>query len=313
MMNVIDLFSGCGGFSRAFVEVGFDVVCAVENFKPVAETYLRNFPKVEILIKDIKEVSADDILKICGDVDVIIGSPPCEPFTSMNLRRMDNPKDRLYVDKRGVLTLHFIRIVRELRPKIFVLENVPQILEVKQYIQQEFYRAGFENIFFNILRAENYGNPSKRLRVFISNINIEDCVESRKVSVIEAIGDLPSPYQSNIPNHCYISLSKEKIRKISGLKWGESLYKFGRYRNWTRLHPHRVAPTVHGNSRFVHPYQNRLLTVREQARLMGFPDEHIFLGGKNIQFEMVGESVPIPLGKKVARAVAAAVENLGLR
>lgn len=303
-MKVVDLFAGCGGFSRSFKEEGFEIVCAVENFKPVAETYTLNFPEVEIIIKDIKEVRGEEIMRICGDVDVVIGSPPCEPFTSINARRKMKPEDRLYVDKRGILTLHFIRIVRELKPKIFVMENVPHILEVRKFLEEEFRKAGFDTIYFNLLRAENYGTPSKRCRVFISNIPMKDRRECEWVRVIEAIGDLPPPDRNtSIPNHEAIQISRDKLVRISALKWGESLQHFGRYSNWTRLHPYRLAPTVRGNSIFIHYSQDRILTVREHARLMGFPDYHIFSGGKKLQFEMVGESVPIPLGRRVAKFI----------
>ena len=69
------------------------------------------------------------------------------------------------------------------------------------------------------------------------------------------------------------------------------------------MHPRRHAPTVMGSSRFIHPYEDRLLTVREQARLMGFPDYHVFLGGKDAQYDMVGEAVPPPLAKAIAGEV----------
>jgi DNA (cytosine-5)-methyltransferase 1 len=73
-----------------------------------------------------------------------------------------------------------------------------------------------------------------------------------------------------------------------------------RFRNFIRLNPYRPAPTVMGSSRFIHPFEDRLLTVREQARLMGFPDYHIFLGGRDSQYNMVGEAVPPPLSKEIA-------------
>ncbi len=308
-MNVVDVFAGCGGFSRGFKEEGFELVVAIENFKPVAETYKTNFPEAEVIVKDVKEVYGNEIKRICGDVDVLIGSPPCEPFTSINLRRMRIPEDRLYRDKRGQLVLHFIRLVKELKPKVFIMENVPQILELRNAIEREFRKIGVYRIYFNILKAQNYGNPSKRTRVFISNIPIDEKPAKKYVKVMDALKDLPP--LNTIPNHEEIRISKSKLEKIAMLKWGESLVKFGgRFENWLRLHPYRLAPTVMGHSRFIHPFEDRLLTVREQARLMGFPDNHIFLGGKNVQFEMVGEAVPVPLARAVAREVKLKISEL---
>ena len=305
-MNVVDLFAGAGGFSRGFESEGFRVVVAVENFKPVAETYRANFPDTEVIMKDIKLVTGREIERICGDVDVLIGSPPCEPFTSANAKRFPRPKDRLYVDKRGQLTLHFIRIAGELKPKVFVMENVPKILELRSAIEREFRKIGYE-VHFNVLKAEDFGNPSRRTRVFVSNVKIAPEPLGRRIKVIDAIGDLPEP-NGSIPNHeILIRIPKNKMERIRRLRWGQSLVRFegaGRIcTNLMRLHPYKLAPTVMGNSRFVHPFEDRLLTVREHARLMGFPDDHIFLGGKNVQYDMVGEAVPVPLAKAVAREI----------
>ena len=73
--------------------------------------------------------------------------------------------------------------------------------------------------------------------------------------------------------------------------------------NLIRLHPYRIAPTVLGSSRFIHPFEDRFLTVREQARLMGFPDYHVFLGGRDEQYNQVGEAVPVPLSRAIAGEV----------
>ncbi len=305
-MVVVDLFAGAGGFSRGFELEDFEVAVAVENFKPVAETYKTNFPETEVIVRDVKLVSGGEIERICGDVDVLIGSPPCEPFTSANAKRFPKPEDRLYVDKRGQLTLHFVRLVKELKPKVFVMENVPKILELKDALIREFRKAGYD-VHFNILRAENYGNPSRRARVFVSNVKIEPEPEGKRKRVIDAIGDLPEP-DGSIPNHeVLLKIPKGKLDRIRRLRWGESLIRFegaGKIcTNVTRLHPYRFAPTVMGNSRFVHPFQDRFLTVREHARLMGFPDYHVFLGGKNVQYDMVGEAVPVPLSRAIAREI----------
>ncbi len=304
-MNVVDLFAGAGGFSRGFYQAGFDVVIAVENFKPVAETYKKNFPKTEVIVEDIKKIRGSGIKRVCGDVDILIGSPPCEPFTGARADRFRRPTDRLYRDKRGQLTLHFIRLVKEIEPKIFIMENVPGILELKDEIFQEFKKTGHE-IYFNILKAEECGNPSIRKRVFISNIKL-DINKSKKRKVIDAIKDLPPP-DGSIPNHeLKLKIPKSKLEKVHKLRWGESLIKFAgakkRIPNLIRLHPYKLAPTVMGNSRFIHPFEDRLLTVREHARLMGFPDDHVFVGGIKVQYEMVGEAVPVPLSKAIAEFV----------
>ncbi len=305
---VVDLFAGAGGFSRGFKDVGFDIALGVEIDYHAARTFSHNFPKAVVLLEDIRRVRGEDIIKYIGErPDVVIGGSPCEPFTEANPRRMPDPLDRLYTDELGRLTLEFIRLVGELKPRIFVLENVVQITEgpLRDALIREFRRIGYE-AHFNVLHAEDYGTPSVRRRMFISNVRIRPRRIGRVVTVWEAIGDLPSP-GSGIPNHEYVSISERKLRKISKLGWDEALYRFkgarGFFRNFIRLHPFKPAPTVMGSIRFVHPFENRILTVREQARLMGFPDDHVFFGPKDAQFNQVGEAVPPPLARAIASVV----------
>jgi len=305
---VVDLFSGAGGFARGFVEVGFEIGLAVDCDDACTRSYKANFPSAIVLCEDIKELSGKDIVYLLGRApEVVIGSPPCEPFTGANPNRAKDPLDRLYSDPMGTLTLDFIRIVGELKPKIFVMENVPAIMEgpLKSALEKEFRSVGYDKVFFNVLRAEDYGTPSHRVRVFISNVPIKPKPIRKKITVGEALRDLPPPGTSEIPNHDPPPLSDRKLRRIAGVRRGQALYHYegseGRkLPNYIRLDPRRIAPTVLGSSRFIHPYEHRLLTVREQARLMGFPDDHVFLGGRDQQYNQVGEAVPPPLAKAIA-------------
>ncbi|OYT62342.1 MAG: DNA (cytosine-5-)-methyltransferase [Thermofilum sp. ex4484_15] len=310
--KVVDLFCGAGGLSRGFKEVGFDIMLGLDNYPPAIKSFKENFPGAKVIEADIKEIRGEDILSEVGEPDVVVGGPPCEAFTRTNPDRMRDPLDRLYVDPRGSLVLHFIRIIGELNPSVFIMENVPGILEggLREALIKEFLRIGYREIHFNVLKAEDYLTPSHRTRVFISNIRIKPRPQGRRIKVIEAIGDLPEPDSiHDIPNHEPVPLSRRKKRKISRLRWGQALIHFkgakGKtYVNLYRLHPYRLAPTIMGSSRFIHPFSDRIITVREQARLMGFPDDHIFKGGRDSQFEQVGEAVPVPLAKAIAMEVA---------
>ncbi|MEZ0345024.1 MAG: DNA cytosine methyltransferase [Infirmifilum sp.] len=310
MYRVIDLFCGAGGFSRGFKEEGFSIELGVESMEVVAKTYAANFPEAKVLPVDIKEVHSLDLAKIVEKPDVIIGGPPCEAYTRANPRRREDPYERLYDDPLGSLVLHFIRIVGDFEPKVFVMENVPGIMDdgLDNVLRREFAEVGYSKIYFNILRAEEHGTPSHRTRVFVSNIPIEP-PKQEKVVVIQALEGLPPPDEYyNIPNHEVVPLGPHRLKRIARLRWGEPLVRYRGYKgrilgNIVRLHPYRVAPTVMGSSRFVHPFENRLLTVREQARLMGFPDYHVFLGGRDLQFNQVGEAVPVPLARAIAREV----------
>lgn len=318
---LVDLFCGAGGFSLGFYLTNrFRHVLAIDNYPPAAKTYKQNFPNTIVTTEDIKDVNGDMIFDLVGkNIDVVIGSPPCEPFTGANPRRERNPLDRLYKDPIGRLTLHFIRLVGILKPKVFIMENVPAIMDngLKVALMKEFRIAGYKKIYFNILRAEDYGTPSHRVRVFISNVEIKPQRTRKRVVVAEALSGLPEPGTSYPPNHDVPSMPRKKLKRISRLKWGEALIYYEgarghRLPNLIRLHPYRIAPTVLGSSRFIHPFENRFLTVREQARLMGFPDTFVFLGGRDEQYNMVGEAVPVPLSKAIALSVAEKLDSGGI-
>jgi len=317
--TLIDLFCGAGGFSKGFqLTQRYSILLGVDNFKPAASTYKTNFPQAIVLMEDIKDISSKTIFEHVGrDIDVVIGSPPCEPFTSANPMREKNPLDRLYKDPIGQLTLDFIRIVGSIKPRVFVMENVPAIMDngLKNVLRKEFMRIGYSRIFFNILRAEDCLTPSHRTRVFISNIELKIVKKRDRLTVWDAIGDLPPP-GSYPPNHePHSELSFKKLKKISRLKWGQSLiHYYGSNKilpNFTRLNPFKLGPTVLGSSRFIHPFENRLLTVREQARLMGFPDNFVFIGGRDEQYNLVGEAVPVPLAKCIAEYIAERLDEMG--
>ncbi|MDN5358436.1 MAG: (cytosine-5)-methyltransferase 1 [Candidatus Diapherotrites archaeon] len=314
-MRVLDLFAGAGGFARGFMDAGFEIVGAVEAWKYSAETYVNNFPGVRMWAQDIKTLDAADVEKEIGKPDVIIGGPPCEAFTVANAKREKEPLDRLYKDPRGRLTLHFIRFVGDLQPEVFVMENVLGIIEgdLKEALRYEFGRVGYE-VKFNVLEASIYGVPSKRTRVFISPIRIRPKAGRRR-TVWDAIGDLPDPRDvHNIPNHVYKPLPRRVEKVVHKLKWGQApVYFKGAKRvhqNYIRLHPNRVAPTVMGSSRFIHPFSDRLLTVRENARLMSFPDDHVFYGPLEQQYNQAGEAVPPLLARKIAEVVLNKVGEL---
>lgn len=308
---VVDLFAGAGGFSLGFKLAGFNVVLSIEIASAPAKTYALNFPETIVIQDDIRDYKGSELIKIVEKKpDIVIGSPPCEPFTGANPNRFSYELDRLYQDPKGLLTLEFIRIVGELKPKVFIMENVPSLISSKllrNAIIYEFNKIEYTKIFFNILKAENYGNPSRRTRVFISNIPLNPPKSKRRVTVIEAIKDLEE-FNVRVPNHEPIELSEKKINKISKVKIGDylTMYKGSSGKNiplYIRLDPNKLAPTVMGNSRFIHPFKNRFLSVREQARLMSFPDNHVFVGSKDEQYNQVGEAVPVALSYSIAKEV----------
>ncbi|TQP51792.1 DNA cytosine methyltransferase [Vibrio cholerae] len=172
-MNVVDLFCGCGGLSLGFEQAGYNILLGIDHDKSALETFKRNHKGSEIIHGDIQEVTASDIRKIIGNktVDVIIGGPPCQGLSLSGPRKLDDPRNKLF--------LSYVRLVRDFKPKFFVLENVPGIIslfkgKIKEQIIKEFSELGYK-VEYEVLNSAHYGVPQIRKRaIFIGSITNSD-------------------------------------------------------------------------------------------------------------------------------------------
>lgn len=200
-LKVIDLFAGAGGLSQGFRDAGFDIISAVEINKNLSQTYKKNFPKTKLFEEDIIKIKSKSLLANHPCVDVVIGGPPCQGF-SMSGKRIRNNGIFLN-DKRNVLFKEFVRIIKELKPKVFIMENVPGILNIfegktKNQILSIFKSIGYETKV-KVLLAADYGVPQIRKRAFFigNNLDIDPefffpSIENKNyVTVKDAIFDLP--------------------------------------------------------------------------------------------------------------------------
>ena len=169
-LNVIDLFCGCGGFSKGFEEAGYKVRFGIDMWKDATVTYKQNFPDAVVLNEDITNVTGKDILKIAnlqnGEVDVIIGGPPCQGFSVSGKRMIDDERNKLYKS--------YVQIVSDIKPMVFVMENVPGLVrlfkgQVGEQVIEDFSNIGYV-VQKKILSAENYGVPQQRKRVFFVGV-----------------------------------------------------------------------------------------------------------------------------------------------
>lgn len=167
----IDLFCGCGGFSKGFEQAGFKVALGTDIWEDALVTYKKNFPGAVTVEADVTGLTGKDLIDKAGlkvsDVDVIIGGPPCQGFSVSGFRMIDDPRNKLYKS--------FVRIVNEIQPKIFVMENVPGLIrlfdgKIGRQVIEDFTEIGY-SVSMKLLVAADYGAPQIRRRVFFVGLN----------------------------------------------------------------------------------------------------------------------------------------------
>lgn len=243
-MKVIDLFAGSGGFSLGFIKAGFTIKTAVEFDKSIANTYAQNHSNVDVIVDDIANVDINNVFNK-GSADVIIGGPPCQGFSMAGARIRNGFID----DERNYLFRHYFNIVKKVKPKVFVMENVKgistmqngqifneiiQSFESKTLLDGDSYK-----IFHKVIKASNFGVPQARERMIIigvlnSNVDIGKLFDDvlgnlqksdsgffEKVTVWDAISNLSNinPSVSGEVNNpvptsdyqTYLSSDKDKL------------------------------------------------------------------------------------------------------
>lgn len=345
-MAVVDFFSGCGGFSLGAHQAGFDVAAAFDIDPVLTYSYRRNFPGTKLVHLDLADATGDEVRHHAGvPITGIIGGPPCQGFSSIGRRSPD--------DLRRQLLFHYFRLVAEIRPAFFLMENVLGLQEsgnrellnhCLQLVQSEYHLSGPLP-----LNAAELGAATARKRVFIAGIRkgeapslSEDVLKSGQAApanVRAAIGDLqvvrpvesinefdrwkiattgkPSSYARKLRSRDGIFTgnlrtrhSYEVLRRFSQLRQGE-LDRIGRYPrlSWNGLCPTLRAGTGNDHGSYqsvrpVHPEADRVITVREAARLQGFPDRHLFHPTIWHSFRMIGNSVSPIVAYHVMRCMA---------
>lgn len=191
----IDLFCGAGGMSLGFEEAGFDVVAGVEIDPVHANVHSYNFPNCTVYRQNITELTGESIVNSHGRIDVVIGGPPCQGFSLIGKRDSG--------DERNQLVMEYMRIVAEIKPMYFVMENVSGLTvgygkdyleKAIQYIEDHGYSVVKP---YKVLNADDYGVPQSRKRLFLlgyrSDLNppVYPAAHDKKVTVEEAISDLP--------------------------------------------------------------------------------------------------------------------------
>lgn len=170
-LNVLDLFSGCGGFSLGAHQAGLNVKLAVDVDPTLTSSFQHNFPKTRLLLQDIATLKGEQVLEEIGPIDGVFGGPPCQAFSAMGHRREDDPRRELFVE--------FFRLVSELKPAFFIAENVQglQFKSAEATLKRglDYVRNDYQILGPVLLNAADYGGATRRQRVFIFGLDPQRC------------------------------------------------------------------------------------------------------------------------------------------
>lgn len=324
-MNIISLFSGCGGLDLGFEKAGFNVSVANEFDKNIWETFKVNHPNTKLIEGDIRNIKEEDFP---SKVDGIIGGPPCQSWSEAgSLKGIE--------DDRGKLFYEYIRILKNKQPKFFLAENVSGMLadrhsEAVKNILEMFKECGYD-VTLTLVNAKDYGVAQERKRVFYigfrKDLNIkfnfpkgstED--DDKKITLRDIIWDLkdtavpageknqhnPNAINNNeyfTGSYSPIFMSRNRVKS-----WDEQAFTVQASGRQCQIHPQapKMIKVATNDCRFVEGKENlyRRMTIREIARIQGFPDSFKFIyKNTNDAYKMIGNAVPVNLAYEVASAI----------
>lgn len=331
--TAIDLFSGCGGLSRGLKDAGYRVLAAIEIEPKACETYRANHQDVELLSKDIRQVSAAVLMRCAGvkegELDLLAGCPPCQGFSTLRSRNAQTATD----DPRNDLIEDFARLAIALRPKMIMMENVPALAKYEKFINfiERLSAEGYQ-VVSKVLDVSAYGVPQRRKRLILSASRLGKPhlapETTSHTTVRQAIGALPQAGVSGDALHDITSKGRstrvqamiEAIPKDGGsrhslpdeMKLDCHARTSGFNDVYGRMKWDDVSPTITSGctnpskGRFIHPQENRSITLREAAILQGFPADYRFIvsHGKEAIALMIGNALPPKFIAAHGRAMA---------
>ncbi len=328
----MDLFCGCGGLTLGLKQAGFRVIGAVDIDTLAVETYRANHPEVRVWESDIRTLGMPELRAALrlekGELDVLAGCPPCQGFSTIctlnGHRRIEDP--------RNDLVYEFVRFVEGLEPRAVMMENVPGLAKDKRIheVCDELSALGY-TVRYRILDAAEYGVPQRRRRIVLLGSRFGyiqfAAPQSNRVTVRDIIAWLPEAGQSGDPLHDVPERRSPRVMNIirriprdggsrTDLGFDDQLdchKKCSGFRDvYGRMAWDDVAPTITGGcinpskGRFLHPVQDRAITLREAALLQSFPSEYSFSlsRGKYSVAKLIGNALPPEFVRRHASIVA---------
>ncbi len=349
--NIIDLFCGCGGLSLGAAKSGLGATLAFDVDPTLTSSFQSNHPNAELKLTDVSHVTGADIRRHIGSpIDGVFGGPPCQAFSSIGQRRIDDP--------RRTLIGHFFRLVAELEPAFFVMENVRGLgfADARPVLENalEIVPARYKVLGPLVLNAADFGAATNRPRLFVIGFDpnrlsslsvidfenrkrpaatvrdaISDLVNVRPVTSVEGldlwkISDLGAgseysnslrSFDNTFTGNQRTAHTPEVIRRFKDVLPGK-LDPVGRH---PRLDWNGQCPTLRAGTgsdrgsyqsvRPIHPDEPRVITVREGARLQGFPDSFKFHSTIWHSYRMIGNSVSPILSAAIFSLIAERLES----
>ncbi len=337
MRKCVSLFSGGGGLDLGLEAAGFRTILAtdidqhsctsLEHNKREARKKRKPFLRhSKIFCEDVTKLTGAKILKAAGlrkgDLDLLAGGPPCQAFSVFGRRKGRN-------DPRGQLVFHYLRLINELQPKVFVFENVYGLLTIEQgaifnELVERFSQPqpGLKyTLSTHRINAADFGVPQFRDRVFIIGSrngmmvkeiealcsNQQDLFSSKYPwrTVADALRNLPPMGRKGIFNHTGRKHSERIKKRYTNMSFGERDH----FTRINRLNPHSPSFTIivgsdaGGGKGHVHPYKAREVTPRESARIQCFPDWWWFSGTSRHPIRQIGNAVPTLMAAAIGREI----------
>lgn len=350
-VGFIDLFSGAGGFTLGFAKAGWKPLLSTDINPNVTATHKFNLPSLPYEEADLSQKEARDrIVKAFKgkDIGVIVGGPPCQGFSGFGKRRFVNTKGHdPHSDERNKLVYAYVDVVKRVKPRWFVMENVPGLATLDQglflkALLKDFSKLGYKDVEWRILNAADYGVPQMRKRLIIIGNRTGHIIPWPKKKYFKEPKDWQKPYRgvgevlwdleepsSHLEQTCHVPMKHKPllVERYSYIEEGSKLdvsklpehlksgYRTDVVKNYShvfkRLHRERPSTTmVPGHNAFpIHPTLNRALTVREAARIQTFPDELVFQGSRQEQCIQVGNAFPPLLAEVIGNGIMKADSN----
>lgn len=321
--TVISTFAGCGGSSLGYSMAGFRELLAVEWDDHAVQCFKLNFPAVPVYHGDIAVLSVEECLALAGvnpgELDVLDGSPPCQGFSTLGKRQLDDPRNSLFRE--------FVRLLDGLQPRVFVMENVSGMVKGKMKLVFAEALVALKSCGYNVevrlLNAARYGVPQSRQRIIF--IGVRNGVPAwprphqHVVTVRDACGDLPTTETSHavLRNERSIRLAnmippgdcngggKYSLR-LDGSQTGFAMSRL----SWDK--PSYTIPKTRTESGTpIVPSRNELIAGRWLSRLGAFPDGYEFVGNDTHIQARIGNSVPPLFMKAIAETLRREVLSRG--